>query len=127
MCLSTGGPATSVIWSKDSFPLNMEDYVNSQIIINSTSATYENRLQIVKKSSDMAGNYTCEVQNSREVRRKILYIEGMTIHAVKTLYIAVISRDNDLILVCRDMELRFSVSHPEAWKCVLMIHGGRLL
>ena len=105
----------------------MEDYVNSQIIINSTSATYENRLQIVKKSSDMAGNYTCEVQNSREVRRKILYIEGMTIHAVKTLYIAVISRDNDLILVCRDMELRFSVSHPEAWKCVLMIHGGRLL
>ena len=76
MCLSTGGPATSVIWSKDKFTLNMEDYVNSQIIINSTSATYENRLQIVNKSSDMAGNYTCEVQNSRGAKNKSLYIEG---------------------------------------------------
>ena len=40
-------------------------YEHSQIIINTTSAIYENRLRIVDKSSEAAGNYTCSITNSR--------------------------------------------------------------
>ena len=51
MCTSTGGPATDVLWSKDNVNISMAAneglYEYSQIIINTTSATYENRLKIV--------------------------------------------------------------------------------
>ena len=78
-CTSTGGPATDVTWSKDNvnIRLTMGDfYEYSQIIINATSATYENRLKIVDKSSEAAGNYTCSITNSRGGRNKSLYIQG---------------------------------------------------
>ena len=51
-------------------------YEHSQIIINTTSATYENRLRIVDKSSEAAGNYTCKVINSRGSMNESLYIQG---------------------------------------------------
>ena len=78
-CTSTGGPATDVTWSKDNvnIRLTMGDlYEHSQIIINTTSATYENRLRIVDKSSEAAGNYTCQVTNSRGSINGSLYIQG---------------------------------------------------
>ena len=67
-CTSTGGPATDVTWSKDNVNIGLTMgglYEHSQIIINTTSATYENRLRIVDKSSEAAGNYTCQVTNPR--------------------------------------------------------------
>ena len=78
-CTSTGGPATDVTWSKDNvnITLTMGDlYEHSQIIINTTSATYENRLRIVDKSSEAAGNYTCQVINSRGGINGSLNIQG---------------------------------------------------
>ena len=51
-------------------------YEHSQIIINTTSATYENRLRIVDKSSEAAGNYTCQVINPRGSMDGSLYIQG---------------------------------------------------
>ena len=51
-------------------------YEHSQIIINTTSATYENRLRIVDKSSEVAGNYTCQVTNPRGGINGTLYIQG---------------------------------------------------
>ena len=78
-CTSTGGPATDVTWSKDNvnIGLSMGDlYEHSQIIINTTSATYENRLRIVDKSSEAAGNYICEVTNFRGGINGSLYIQG---------------------------------------------------
>ena len=78
-CTSTGGPATDVTWSKDNvnIGLSMRDlYEHSQIIINTTSATYENRLRILDKSSEAAGTYTCEVTNPRGSINESLYIQG---------------------------------------------------
>ena len=78
-CTSTGGPATDVTWSKDNvnIRLSMGDlYEHSQIIINTTSATYENMLRIVDKSSEVAGNYTREVTNPRGGINGSLYIQG---------------------------------------------------
>ena len=78
-CTSTGGPATDVTWSKDNVNIRLTMgglYEHSQIIINTTSATYENRLRIVDKSSEAAGNYTCQVINSRGSVNSSLYIQG---------------------------------------------------
>jgi hypothetical protein len=81
-CTSTGGPATDVTWSKDNANISWSTVSNeglyeySQIIINATSATYENRLRIVDKSSEAAGNYTCKVTNSRGSMNGNLYIQG---------------------------------------------------
>ena len=83
-CTSTGGPATDVTWSKDNVNIRMimgDLYEHSQIIINTTSATYENRLRIVDKSSDAAGNYTCQVINPRGSINGSLYIQGTNYHA----------------------------------------------
>jgi hypothetical protein len=51
-------------------------YEHSQIITNTTSATYENRLRIIEKSSEAAGTYTCEVTNPRGSMNRSLYIQG---------------------------------------------------
>ena len=81
-CTSTGGPATDVIWSKDTANISMVSnegrlYEYSQIILNTTSATYENRLRIVDKSSKTAGTYTCEVTNPWGSTNESLYIQGI--------------------------------------------------
>ena len=80
-CTSTGGPATDVTWSKDNINIRLSMtmgglYEYSQIIINTTSATYENRLRIVDKSSEAAGNYTCHVTNPRGSVNGSSYIQG---------------------------------------------------
>jgi predicted Zn-dependent protease len=81
-CTSTGGPATDVTWSKDDVNIRLRTapnegaYEYSQIIMNTTSATYENRLRIVDKSSEAAGNYTCNVTNPRGSMNGSLYIQG---------------------------------------------------
>ena len=80
ICTSTGGPATDVTWYKDKtqtiIPNEGGAYSYSQIITNITNATYENRLRIVDKSSEAAGNYTCQVINSRGSVNSSLYIQG---------------------------------------------------
>ena len=83
-CTSSGGPVMDVTWSKDSI-LNIStasddgSYEHSQIITNTVSATYENRLRIVDKSSEAAGTYTCEVRNSRGSMNVTLNIQGKII------------------------------------------------
>ena len=80
VCTSTGGPDTDVTWYKDNAqimtPSEGGTYKYSQIIINTTSATYENRLRIVDKSSEAAGNYICQVTNPRGGMNGSLYIQG---------------------------------------------------
>ena len=78
-CTSTGGPATDVTWSKDNVNIRLTMgglYEHSQIIINTTNATYENRLTIVDKSLEAAGTYTCSVTNPRGSMNESLYIQG---------------------------------------------------
>ena len=51
-------------------------YSYSKIITDTVSATYENRLRIVDKSSETAGTYTCEVTNPKGNKNESLYIQG---------------------------------------------------
>ena len=63
VCRSSGGPATDVRWLKDGVIVSSDGelYEHSQIVINTTSATYENKLTLIDKSSRAAGVYTCHV------------------------------------------------------------------
>ena len=79
-CTSSGGPATDVTWLKDNVTISVSSndglYEQSQIIVSTTSSTYDNRLRIVDKSSEAAGTYTCEVTNPRGSIHKGLCIQG---------------------------------------------------
>ena len=81
-CTTTGGPATDVLWFKENEKISTTSsggggtYEHSQFITNTVSATYENRLRIVDKSSETTGTYTCEIRNPRGSRNESLYIQG---------------------------------------------------
>ena len=79
VCTSTGGPATSIAWSRDDTPLVVDGttYDHSQIITDTNTATYQNRLRIVQGSSD--GVYTCTVSNSRGRNSAQLMLGGIVI------------------------------------------------
>ena len=83
VCTSTGGPVTTVVWSKDNKNImlnNDQYYEQSMVIINRTSATYESRLRILNKSSKSTGNYTCMVSNSGGSSNRSMHLEGKSGH-----------------------------------------------
>ena len=77
-CLSKGGPATTVTWSLNNMTISTDGqkYENSQTIIDTTSALYENRLRIINKISTMAGVYKCMVSNPMGSLSAELDIQG---------------------------------------------------
>ena len=58
-CVSTGGPATTVNWTRDGGPVAG---VTSQTVINLITATYHNTLTVTGREP---GSYTCSVANNR--------------------------------------------------------------
>jgi hypothetical protein len=78
ICTSSGGPATSVTWSRDNTPLVVDGitYQQSQVITNINTTTYQNRLRIVAKLASLSGTYTCSVGNSRGETRALIEVSG---------------------------------------------------
>lgn len=78
MCLSKGGPATTVTWSlnNDAISTNGQNYEASQTIVDTTIALYENKLRIIDKTSAMAGVYRCVVSNPMGSLSTELDIQG---------------------------------------------------
>ena len=67
-CTSTGGPTTTVVWRQNCVILQESDsnYMQSQTVINTQTATYENTLRVVGANATISdGVYTCSVSNSR--------------------------------------------------------------
>ena len=58
-CVSTGGPATTVTWTRNGAAATG---VTSQIVVNMTSITYNSTLTVTGREP---GNYTCSVANVR--------------------------------------------------------------
>ena len=56
-CISTGGPATTVTWTRDS-----EIVVGSTVLDNATTATYTHTLTVTGRTE---GLYKCSVSNSK--------------------------------------------------------------
>ena len=67
-CTSTGGPATTVVWRQNCVIMQESDsnYTQSQNVINTQTATYENTLRVVGANATFSdGVYTCSVSNGR--------------------------------------------------------------
>ena len=65
-CVSTGGPASTVSWRKDGVPITSSSYTQSQIVVDTETATYHNLLSISSSNiRDYNGTFSCTVSNSR--------------------------------------------------------------
>ena len=58
-CISTGGPATTVTWTRDSTPVTEG---NQTVLVNPITAEY---LHTLKVTGDIKGKYTCTVANNK--------------------------------------------------------------
>ena len=58
-CISTGGPATTVTWTRDGAPATG---VTSQTVVDQQTAIYHNTLTVTGR---LPGNYQCNVNNAR--------------------------------------------------------------
>ena len=58
-CISTGGPATTVIWTRDTTPVTEG---NATVLVNPITAEY---LHTLKVTGDFKGRYTCTVANNK--------------------------------------------------------------
>ena len=76
-CTSTGGPATTVNWTRDGLKLvYIADgkYTFSQVLVNRETAEYTNTLTVTGRKP---GNYQCIVSNTRgNATSKILTVNG---------------------------------------------------
>ncbi len=63
-CLSSGGPVSSVEWTKDGVTIST-GYNLTQTLTNVATAIYTNVLR-ASDIADLVGNFTCTVSNGRE-------------------------------------------------------------
>ncbi len=63
-CVSNGGPASEVVWTKDGDTVSTDPYTLTQTISYSPTTSYENVLT-ASSIADLVGNFTCTVSNIR--------------------------------------------------------------
>ena len=87
-CVSTGSPATVVMWTYDETPIssmNSTQYISRKVIIDRRKSTYSNTLEISGSFVDIVGKYTCQVKNqlgvsnkvTREIKGKVPFLQIM--------------------------------------------------
>ena len=66
-CISSGGPATTVSWMKNGRQIGTDgaQFSQTQIVMQTSSTTYLNNL--VFRTFEIAGNYSCTVSNARGI------------------------------------------------------------
>jgi hypothetical protein len=76
-CASSGGPATSVTWRRNCAVLpNNAMYQQTQTVIQTPTATYQNTLVIDSTVTDTDGVYTCSVTNTRGYSNGVIGMGG---------------------------------------------------
>ena len=63
-CISTGGPATTVAWTRDSVPLNPRQHNMTRVLLDPRTARYSHTLTV----AGLEGVYTCAVANDKPSR-----------------------------------------------------------
>ena len=80
-CTSTGGPATTVTWTKDGAVITPSTtHQQTQMIVDTVGGVYQNTLTIADDQSvtgdNLYGLYSCMVENSRESSNSTIYFFG---------------------------------------------------
>ena len=89
-CTSTGGPATTVTWTKDGAVITPSTtHQQTQMIVDSVEGTYQNTLTIAQSvtGDNLYGLYSCMVENSRGSSNKTVYYYGKHIMIQSTPFI----------------------------------------
>ena len=80
-CTSTGGPATTVTWTKDGAVITPNTtHQQTQMIVDTVEGIYQNTLTIAQSvaGDNLYGLYSCEVENSWGSSNRIEYFYGKT-------------------------------------------------
>ena len=78
-CTSTGGPTTTVTWTKDGAVITPSTtHQQTQMIVDAVEGIYQNTLTIAQSVTgrDLSGLYNCMVENSRGRSNRTVYIYG---------------------------------------------------
>ena len=70
-CVSTGGPATTVTWTRDGAAATGD---TSQTVTGMLTATYVNTLTVTGR---LPGNYQCSVTNDKSTAVRALRVQGL--------------------------------------------------
>ena len=76
ICVSTGGPATNVIWKMNQTEVDGTMYQQNQIITNTMNAEYRTMLTLIS-ILDFDSTYECIVENNRGSGNASLCFEGI--------------------------------------------------
>ena len=84
VCVSSGGPATAVVWKKENVYISLTDedynteseYQQIQTVVNTETATYENKL-ISNNITSLIDTFTCAVSNVRGSAESSLTTNGI--------------------------------------------------
>lgn len=61
-CTTAGGPATTVVWTRDCVQLPSDMYSDSTVLLDAETATYNSTLTV---AGALTGEYRCIVVNDR--------------------------------------------------------------
>ena len=78
-CTSTGGPATTVTWTKDGAVITPSTtHQQTQMIVDTVGGIYQNTLTIAQSvtGDNLYGLYSCMVENSRGSSNRTVYFYG---------------------------------------------------
>ena len=78
-CTSTGGPATTVTWTKDGAVITPSTtHQQTQMIVDTVEGIYQNTLTIAQSvtGDNLYGLYSCMVENSRGSSNRTVYFYG---------------------------------------------------
>ena len=78
-CTSTGGPATTVTWTKDGAVITPSTtHQQTQMIVDSVEGIYQNTLTIAQSvtGDNLYGLYSCMVENSWGTSNRKRYVYG---------------------------------------------------
>ena len=74
-CTSTGGPPTTVTWRKNGTLVDDSLFQQSQRVVDTENATYENVL-FNDDITNFKGIFTCEVSNARGTNQETMELNG---------------------------------------------------
>ena len=79
-CTSTGGPATTVTWTKDGAVITPNTtHQQTQMIVDTVEGIYQNMLTIAQSVAERNiydARYNCMVENSRGKSNRTMYLYG---------------------------------------------------
>ena len=85
-CTSTGGPATTVTWTKDGAVITPNTtHQQTQMIVDTVEGIYQNTLTIAQSVAERNiydTRYNCMVENSRGKSNRTMYLYGKNMGAL---------------------------------------------